>query len=167
MKYILLTLALLFSACTTTAIAAEDAHKAAHDEPRPYDPEADAEIDINHTLVAAKEEEKLGLLVFGANWCHDSRALAAHFEKPRFQTLLRNHYKMTYIDVGKKNRNIDLARKFGVDNIVGTPTIFVTDSDGKVLNLETAPTWRNAASRNEADIFDYFRSYAHPAASAR
>ncbi|MEP3892346.1 MAG: thioredoxin family protein [Hellea sp.] len=173
MKYIALalTVSLSFSlaACTTAASAAAEghksgAHKAAHDEPRPYDPKADAEIDINTVLVEAKQEDKLGLLVFGANWCHDSRALAAHFEKPRFQTLLRSHYKMTYIDVGQKDRNIDLARKFGVDNIVGTPTIFVTNSDGKVLNLETAPTWRNAASREEDAIFDYFRDFAHPKA---
>ena len=173
MKYIVLSLTALLSfsltACTTAASAAPeghktDAHKAAHDEPRPYDPMADAEIDINTALVEAKEEGKLGLLVFGANWCHDSRALAAHFEKPRFQTLLRSHYKMTYIDVGKKDRNIDLARKFGVDNIVGTPTIFVTNSEGKVLNLETAPTWRNAASREEDAVFNYFRDYAHPRA---
>jgi len=170
MKYILLSLSLLVSACTTSAIAAEevaenthgDAHQVSHDEPRPYDATADAEMDINHVLVEAKEEGKLGLLVFGANWCHDSRALAAQFEKPRFQTLLRSHYKMTYIDVGQKNRNIDLAREFGVDNIVGTPTVFITDFEGQVLNLETAPTWRNAASRSEDNVYDYFRSYAHP-----
>lgn len=163
MKYIILIMTVLLSACAVTSLAAEkeEGHAAAHEEPRPYDPAADAEIDINHTLLAAKEEGKLGLLVFGANWCHDSRALAAHFEKPRFETLLRSHYKMTYIDVGEKDRNIDLARKFGVDDIVGTPTVFVTDSDGKVLNLETAPTWRNAASREEGAIFDYFRSFAH------
>jgi len=162
MKYIVLALTLILSACTTTNSVAEDTHKAAHDEPRPYDEAADAEVDINHTLVAAKEDGKLGLLVFGANWCHDSRALAAHFEKPRFQTLLRSHYRMTYVDVGKKDRNIDLARKFGVDDIVGTPTVFITDSDGKVLNLDSAPTWRNAASREADDVFDYFRGYAHP-----
>ena len=162
MKHIILATALLLSACATTSLAAEDSHVNAHDEPRPYDAAADAEVDINHTLVAAKEEGKLGLLVFGANWCHDSRALAAHFEKPRFESLLRSHYKMTYIDVGEKNRNIDLARKFGVNDIVGTPTIFVTNSEGEVLNLDTAPTWRNAASRNEDDIFDYFRGFAHP-----
>ena len=167
MKYIYLVLAVFLTACAApaTSVAAAEPHKAEHhaeDEPRPYDPEADAEVDINHTLVAAKEEEKLGLLVFGANWCHDSRALAAHFETPRFQTLLRSHYTMTYVDVGQKNRNIDLARKFGVDDIVGTPTIFITNSDGQVLNLETAPTWRNAASREEDDVFDYFRGFAHP-----
>lgn len=71
---------------------------------------------------------------------------------------------MTYVDVGKKDRNIDLAREFGVKSIVGTPTVFITDSDGQVLNLETAPTWRNAASRDEDAIFDYFRGYAHPKA---
>lgn len=168
MKYASLFLILALTACaapTNSVAAVEEAHKAEHhaeNEPRPYDAEADAEVDINHTLVAAKEEGKLGLLVFGANWCHDSRALAAHFEKPRFETLLRSHYKMTYIDVGQKNRNIDLARKFGVDDIVGTPTVFITNSQGEVLNLETAPTWRNAASRVEDDIFDYFRDYAHP-----
>lgn len=167
MKYILLAFALCLSACTTTATAADDAHKAAHDEPRPYDKTADAEVDVNHTLVAAKEEGKLGLLVFGANWCHDSRGLAAQFEKPRFQTLLRNHYKMTYVDVGQKNRNIDLARTFGVDNIVGTPTVFVTNSNGEVLNLDTAPTWRNAASREEDDIYDYFRSFADKGAAPK
>lgn len=178
MKYILLSLVVILAASASSGAAdahsggekTEEAHDTKHhakDEPRPYDPEADAEIDINHTLVAAKEEGKLGLLIFGANWCHDSRALAAHFEKPRFQTLLRNHYKVAHIDVGRKNRNIDLARKFGVDNIVGTPTIFVTDSDGNVQNLETAPTWRNAASRNEDDIFEYFRDYAHGAPAAQ
>ena len=106
MKYMSLILAIFLTACatpTTSHTAAEshkveshkvDPHKAEHhaeDEPRPYDAEADAEVDINHTLVAAKEEGKLAMLLFGANWCHDSRALAAHFEKPRFQTLLRSH----------------------------------------------------------------------------
>ena len=79
-------------------------------------------------------------MVFGATWCHDSRALAAHFEKPRFQSLIRDNYKLVYVDIGQKDRNIDLARKFGVDDIVGSPTVFVTNSQGQVLNLETAPT---------------------------
>jgi len=42
---------------------------------------------------------------------------------------------------------------------VGTPTVFVTNSDGTVLNLETAPTWRNAASREVDDVFEYFESF--------
>ena len=132
----------------------------AHNEPTPYDAAADARSDIAQTLAAAKAENKKALLVFGANWCHDSRALAAHFEKPRFQRLIRENYKLAYVDVGQKDRNIDLAQNFGVDDIVGSPTVFITNSNGQVLNLETAPTWRNAASRHEYAIWDYFNGYA-------
>jgi len=171
MKSILISLCLIFTACAATTDPAQHSqtqfnpsghHGAdkAHNEPTPYDALADAKLDVAQTLAAAKAENKKGLLVFGANWCHDSRALAAHFEKPRFERLIRENYKLVYVDVGQKNRNIDLVQKFGVDAIVGTPTIFVTSSDGQVLNLETAPTWRNAASRQESAIWDYFQSYA-------
>lgn len=128
----------------------------------PYDARADAAGDIAQTLAAAKAENKKAILVFGANWCHDSRALAAYFDAPRFQTLIQNNYKLAYIDVGQKNRNIDQAQKFGVASIEGTPTVFITDINGNVLNLDTAPTWRNAASREEESVWDYFNNYARP-----
>jgi thiol-disulfide isomerase/thioredoxin len=132
------------------------------DEPRPYDALADAHEDVKLTLAAAEEAGKMSLIVMGANWCHDSRGLAAQFEKERFQTLLDEHYSLVYVDVGQKNRNIDIAQRFGVDNIVGTPTVFVVSSMGEVLNLDTAPTWRNAASRTEDEIFDYFEGFTAP-----
>ncbi len=162
MKHFLVLIAVLLSACATPILGGEKPHETPFAQYTPYDPAADAKADIEATLAAAKLEGKHGLLVFGANWCHDSRALAAHFEKPRFEALIRSHYKLVYVDVGEKDRNIDLARKFGVDDIVGTPTVFVTSPDGKVLNLDTAPTWRNAASRDEDDIWMYFRGFAHP-----
>ena len=55
---------------------------------------------------------------------------------------------------------VHLAQKFGVESIVGTPTVFITDKDGKVLNAETAPTWRDAASRDDEAVWDYFEGYA-------
>lgn len=131
-----------------------------HPEYTPYDASADAAGDIAQALAAAKMENKNAILAFGANWCHDSRALAAHFDTPRFRTLIRDHYKLAYINVGKRDRNINLAQKFGVESIVGTPTVFITNSHGVVLNAETAPTWRDAASREDEAVWDYFQSYA-------
>jgi len=172
MKFIPLLFCVVLTACAATPHSSAQPEvqfkpsghvshsKTAHNEPTPFDAEADAASDVAQTLAAAKAENKRGLLVFGANWCHDSRALAAHFEKPRFQTLIQENYKLVYVDTGQKDRNIDVAQKFGVDDIVGTPTVFVTDSDGNVLNLETAPTWRNAASRQEWTIWNYFQNFA-------
>ncbi len=131
-----------------------------HDEPRPYDPEADAAQDVSDVLAAARAEDKLALIVMGANWCHDSRGLAARFEKERFKSgILKDYYKLLYVDVGKKDKNIEIANRFGLETIEGTPTVFIVDKDGKVLNLDTAPTWRDAASRQEGDIAKYFEDY--------
>ena len=125
-----------------------------------YDASAQAQLDVEQAQAYAKENDLKSIIVMGANWCHDSRALAGHFQKPRFQTLLSEHYSLVYVDVGEKNRNLDIARSFGLDGIVGTPTIIVTDKDGAVLNLETAPTWRNAASRSEDEVYAYFEDFA-------
>jgi len=96
----------------------------------------------------------------GANWCHDSRALAGHFETQRFQTLLNENFSLVYVDVGNKDKNLEVAKGFGLETIEGTPTVIVTDPSGAVLNLADAPSWRNAASRDGDDIYIYFAKYA-------
>lgn len=165
MNYLIpLVFAALLGACETApaSAASDDAAHAKHNEPRPYDKAADARADVNEAKARAKISGKKTIVAMGANWCHDSRAFAAQFEKPRFQDLLNDHFELVYVDVGEKDRNIDIAKKFGVEDIVGTPTVFVLSSESDVLNLETAPTWRNAASRSESEIYDYFRDFAHP-----
>lgn len=131
-----------------------------HGEPTPYDSTANAKEDVNRVLAAAEVSGKSVIIAMGANWCHDSRALAANFQTPRFETLISENYELLYVDVGQKNRNIDIANRFGQDEIAGTPTVFVLSSSGQVLNADTAPTWRNAASRDADTIYEYFADYA-------
>jgi hypothetical protein len=73
--------------------------------------------------------------------------------------MLSENYVVEYVDVGQKNRNQDIAESFGLDGTPGTPTVVVVETDGTVLNLDTAPTWRNAASRAEDDIYTEFESF--------
>jgi len=56
--------------------------------------------------------------------------------------------------------NIDVAQRFGLENIVGTPTVVVTNAEGEVLNLDTAVTWRHSASLTEDFIFEAFETLA-------
>ena len=39
----------------------------------PYNETGEVETEINSLLDIIKNTQKYGLLVFGANWCHDSR----------------------------------------------------------------------------------------------
>ncbi|MEO9498486.1 MAG: thioredoxin family protein [Parasphingorhabdus sp.] len=130
-----------------------------HPEARPYDKTAEASVVVDQALERAAATGKKVILVMGANWCHDSRGLAGWFAKPRFADMLTERYETVYIDVGMRDRNIDIAQRFGIKQIKGTPTILVLSSAGVLLNPKSAPKWRNAASRDEDDIFHYFESF--------
>jgi len=135
-------------------------------EPMPFFATDNAKADLDAALEAALASGKKPLLVMGANWCHDSRALAAHFETRRFAQLIESRYQPVYIDVGQKDRNVDIAQRYGYKTIEGTPTVIILSNSGEVLNKKTAPTWRNAASRNADDVYAYFSYFSQDNAQA-
>lgn len=130
---------------------------APHPEARAYAASADAGADIDAALARAALGGKRVLLVMGANWCHDSRALAGWLETERFAALVAAHYEVVFVDVGMpqtgEGRNLDIAARFGLDTIKGTPVLLVLTADGRAVNAATARKWRNAASRSEDAIF--------------
>jgi thiol-disulfide isomerase/thioredoxin len=123
-----------------------------------YDPARTASADVDAALARARTSNKRVMLAMGANWCHDSKALAGWFETPRFKAMLAAQYELVYVDVGMKNRNIDIAQRFGIKAIKGTPTL---------LNKKDAPGWRNAASRSEDEVFAYFQTFGVPKIDAK
>ena len=139
-------------ACTAVTNAAPVA-AAHHPEASLFDETRDAGADVDAALAQGAVEDKITLVVMGANWCHDSRALAGWFATDDdISAVLDRSFVVSYIDVGQKNRNIDVAQRFGIESIVGTPTMVMVDPDGTVLNRETAVNWRNSASRSKAEI---------------
>jgi len=128
----------------------------AHPEARPFGDPDRAGRDVADAMARAKANGRRVILVFGANWCHDSRALAGWFASPRFAAMLSPRYEIVWVDVGQKDRNLDLARRFGLDGVKGTPTVLMLDSAGKPLNLEDAPRWHDASTRSEDKIYRYF-----------
>lgn len=146
-----LGLALALGACATTPDAPP------HPEARAYSAEADAAADVDAALARAAASGKRVLLVLGANWCHDSRALAGWLETPRFAALTAAHYVVVFVDVGTpqagEGRNLEIAARFGLDGMKNTPALLVLTAAGEPVNLDSAAGWRNAASRSEAAIF--------------
>lgn len=155
MRSLIVAFCLGLSACTTTVHAAET-HGEAHDEPRPFEESRDAHADVDAALARAEERGTKALIVMGGNWCHDSRGFASVLERPETAKLIEENFELVWVNVGMKVLNQDVAQRFGLEGTPGTPTVVVARPDGTVLNLEDAPTWRNAASREPGDIHQYF-----------
>ena len=145
---------LLVVGCATVA----DERTAAHDYPEAtsYIVSDDAMGDVDAALERAAANGKRVLLVMGANWCHDSRALAGWLESDGIAPLVEREYELVFVNVGMPQRgdghNLGIARRFGLDDLPGTPNLLVLSASGELVNADTATSWRDAASRSEEAI---------------
>lgn len=154
---ILATLLLAFAPCTVV-LAVEEQHS--EDGLRPFNEKANANADIDTALAAAMARGTRVLVVLGGNWCHDSRGLAKKFENPDLATLIAAHYELVWVDVGHRDRNMDIPARFGVHGLIGTPSILILSADGELLNADSVHDWRNADSETLAEVYDYFAEWA-------
>ena len=184
MKFVLIFMAAMLGACavakttagvavgaTKTAVkttagvtgdAAEAAFSGGHDEdePRPFDETRNAMLDVDAALAAAKVSGRNTILALGGNWCHDSRGLAADFQKPELAGVIAGGYELVWVDVGRRDRNLDIAARFGVMQLYGTPTVLIVSPEGELLNRDSVHHWRTAASKPYDETLAYFRRYA-------
>jgi thiol-disulfide isomerase/thioredoxin len=159
-------LALALAACATTP-AAESGAAPAHPEARAYSASADAAAEVDAALARAATSGKRVLLVLGANWCHDSRALAGWLETPRFAALVAERYELVFVNVGMPQtgdgHNLAIAQRFGLADFSGTPAVLVLTAEGQLVNPDTATSWRNAGTRSEDAIFAELAALAEAA----
>lgn len=127
--------------------------------PRPFDESANAMQDVDAALLSARASGKMPLLILGGNWCHDSRGLAAKFEVEPLKSLIETRYQTVWIDVGHRDRNLEVAKRFGVDQVIGTPTVIILSSDGDVLNADSVHDWRTADSKPFDEALAYFTTF--------
>lgn len=104
-----------------------------------YDEAADAKQQIAKALARAKKENRRVLVQWGANWCGWCHLLHEKFASDRdLSKELLYEYELVLIDIGKWDKNMDLAEGYGADLKKGVPYLTVMDANGKVLaNEET------------------------------
>ena len=108
----------------------------------------------------AARSGKRVLAVFGADWCPDARRFASILKVDALQDFLAEHYEIVLIDVGRYDKNLDLAASYGLDKVEGAPAIVVADGEGRVINDGGAYDWRTARSRRPQEFADFLAVYA-------
>lgn len=141
-------------------IAAYAAEAAA---PAPFDEDADARADVEAAFSAAAADGRNVLMILGGNWCHDSRALAQRMDEPALAALIRKNFHVVFVDVGRRDRNLWLARRFDIGPLAGTPTILIADAGARLLNGDRVFDLTTADSQPIEAITDYFQDYPAPA----
>jgi hypothetical protein len=117
-----------------------------------YNETADAKAQIAAAVASAAEDDIRVLINWGAN---DEEACTKYQQvqrAPEVSSKFRDDYKLVYVDVGHLDRNIDLAKSFGVTLAAGAlPHFTILDAKGKVLAQMSATS---LASDTDAAAFD-------------
>ena len=150
MRLPLLLVSLLFSASVLAATL-------------PYDEKADANAAVQQALVAAKADKVPVLVIFGANWCEDCRALDTALHSGKNAELISTHFKVVKVDVGHFDHNTALAAEYGNPIKKGIPAAVLLSADNKVLFATKGGELANARKMSDSGVYDFFEKVVESA----
>ena len=138
--------------CASFLIAAPGTNAAS----LPYDESANAELALQSGLTTAQQQHKHLLVIFGANWCPDCRALDKALQG-RTGKLIDSKFIVVKVDVGNFDKNLSLSEHYGSPIKKGIPAAVVVTAEDKLLYSTKAGELANARNMSETGIYDFFR----------
>jgi len=79
--------------------------------------------------------------------------------KPDLARLIAQDFVVVEVDVGRYDKNLDLAEKYGVPINKGIPAISVLDPRGKLLYAQSQGQFANARAMPYHDFAEFFRQW--------
>ena len=128
--------------------------------PLPYDESADAKAAVQQALTTATARQVPVLVILGANWCEDCRALAAAMQRGKSADLIAKEFEVVKVDVGNFDRNLDLAARFGNPIAKGIPAAVVLSPAGQVMYATKAGELADARRMSDSGVYDFFKRAA-------
>lgn len=105
-----------------------------------YNETADARAAIAKAIAAADVDDIRVLINWGANDCARCTAFAQTWRAPELAPArYSNEYKLVHVDVGRLDKNLDLAKTYGAKlSADALPAFTVLDEHGKVVAQASA-----------------------------
>ncbi|MCG6147506.1 thioredoxin family protein [Leptospira levettii] len=107
------------------------------------------------SLAKAKSENRKLIIVFGADWCPDCRALDGIFADPETKTLLDSEFVVMKVDVGRFDKNLSLNDQLGNPIQNGIPSLVVVSPKGEFITSTKGGEFSNASKMTKEQVLAY------------
>lgn len=122
---------------------------------------SDGPAEVTAALARAGASGKLGLVILGGAWCHDTEALISRMEAPALARVLSAGFETARVDVGYLDKGFETARRFGLPIYTHTPTVLIVDPQTeRLVNAHDHWHSRDAAKWSAAKALRYFEAKA-------
>ncbi|MES2205340.1 MAG: thioredoxin family protein [Pseudomonadota bacterium] len=128
----------------------------AHANNMPYNGAVDANRELQQAFVESHQTKQPILLIFGANWCEDCRALDEALKTEKNAALMAKKFKVVKIDVGNFDHNLDISARYGNPIQKGIPAAVILSPENKILYTTHAGELANARRMSANGVYDFF-----------
>jgi thioredoxin-related protein len=136
MKRLILSLAII-SLMGVSAMAQNTKDAAPKELGHIYNPQANAQADIDAAVAKAKSSGKHVLLQVGGNWCIWCIRFHDLVEKtPELKDYINNNYEFVLVNYSPEAKNTAVLNKLGNPGRFGYPNFVVLDGSGKVIHIQ-------------------------------
>lgn len=126
-----------------------------------YNPEADAQAQIEEAKQRAQAEGKMILLQVGGDWCKWCVRLNRFIEShERIRAYVEARYVWVHIYYGKENRNLATMERLGNPHENGFPVFVVMDAAGEVRHIQPTGELESGESYSQEALLDFLERHA-------
>jgi protein disulfide-isomerase len=123
----------------------------------PYNETADAKLEIKQALTQASAAKTPVIVVFGANWCGDCKMLDSAMKNGASAPLLSRDFKIVKVNVGHFDKNLDVAKSYGVPLEKGIPAVAIISTKNEVLYATRDGELADARKMGDNGIYEFFK----------
>ena len=123
----------------------------------PYNETADAKLEISQVLTQAANAKTPIIVVFGANWCGDCQILDMAMKSGASAPLLSRDFKIVKVNVGHFDKNLEVAKSYGLPLEKGIPAVVIISSQNEVLYVTREGELADARKMGDKGIYEFFK----------
>ncbi|MEY8760772.1 thioredoxin family protein [Chryseobacterium tongliaoense] len=148
----------------TDAAELEAKKKAAEEKtklPKPYDPKADAQKDINDLIAKAKKENKNILIQAGGNWCIWCLRFNQFVQTtPELKDIVDKNYLYYHLNYSPDNKNEKIFAQYGnPGDKFGYPVFILLDKNGKMIHVQQSDVLEEGKGYSKEKVKEFFNSW--------
>ena len=128
-------------------------------KPEIYADPAQAPADLSTALKTAAAAHKRVIVDFGGNWCGDCRVLDMYFHDPANSALLNANFVLVHVNIGERDRNLDLAARYDIPLEKGVPALAVLSERGELLYSQKSGEFEAMRHMSSAAVTDFLTKW--------
>ena len=129
--------------------------------PKPYNPKADAQADINKLVAKAKKEGKNIMIQAGGNWCIWCLRFNNFVQTtPELKELVDKNYLYYHLNFSPDNKNEKVFAQYGnPGDKVGYPVFIVLDKNGKMIKVQQSDVFEDGKGYSLEKVKAFFNEW--------